>query len=218
VHVLKAIQHLGGAVLPRLELDMRLAVVLARNDRLQEALTIVEPHAANARDNSVVLVRLAGFWDAAGDHLRALELREQAIAASQGRGIVEIIDHAYSLARHLRRPDEAEESLKRLDQRELGDFARLFAGITRALIALERERFAEAHGLFTKVEETIALFLANPAMVEVQSYVCAYKALSAAGMGQHEEARALFARARPRMEANRERELLDRWQKAVPTT
>jgi len=210
VRFLRLLRGLGGVGVPRLELDIRLAEVLARNDKLSEAVQRLEPYVAKASGDTLLLGRLAEFWDAAGDHERACKLREQAIELTGGKGLHQIIDHAHGLVRHLRAPDLARASLARIEGRELADMPRLFVGYTRALVALEEGSFQEAEARLGRTEQAIAPQLANPLFEGMLSEVRAFHALALAGLGRAGEARAQFERARPMLEARREQALLAR--------
>jgi hypothetical protein len=215
VRLLGAIRRLGGVSVPRLELDMRLAGVLARNDKLSEANALVAPYAAQAAGDPMLLGRLAGFWDTAGDHETALRLREQAVATTGGQGLHEIIDHAHGLVRHLRRPAEAAASLARIANRELADLPRVFVLYTRGLIALEEERFAEAERLLAETEAAMRSQLGNPGMQGMLRDIWAFRALALAGQSRNDEAREYFARAQALLSARRDRKLLERCQTAL---
>jgi hypothetical protein len=87
--------------------------------------------------------------------------------------------------------------------------------LTEGHIFLERAQFTEASARFDRVEQTLSLCRANPAFGELLSYVWAFQALALAGLGHMAQARLRFARARPRLEAHRERALLERCSNAV---
>lgn len=213
--VLGSLRFFNGGTFPRFELAVRLACVLARNGRVEEGRALLAPYAAKAETDAMTASRLAGFHTTAREHERAQELRDRALELSQG-GIVEVIDHAFGLVRHLRRPAEARASLARLGDRELVEIARIFVAYTEALIALEEQRFAEAVTLFEKTEAELQPLAASELMWAMRRDIWAFQALALAGTGRIAEARTLLARARPLLEARRETELLERCDAVIP--
>ncbi len=212
--VLGRMRFFHGGRMPRLDLAVRLACVLARSGRVEEGRALLAPFAQDTERDAMTASRIAGFHASAQEHERAQELRNRAVELSHG-GLVEIIDHAFGLARHLRRPAEARASLARIGDRELVEIARIFVAYTHALIALEEQHFAEAFTLFEKTEAEMDPLATNELMWGIRRDVWAFQALALAGAGRIAEARRLLARARPLLEARREAELLKRCDAAI---
>lgn len=213
--VLRRLRLLNGGTIPRLDLDVRLACVLARNGRAEEGRTLLAPYTAAAETDAMTAGRLAGFHVCADEHERAHELRCRAVELSQG-GMAETIDHAFGLVRHLRRPVEAKESLARIADKELVELARIFVTYTEGLIALEEQRHAEAAVALEQAEVQLQPLAANELMDGMRRDIWAFQSLALAGTGRNAEARKLVARARPLLEARRETELLQRCDAAIP--
>jgi len=215
VRFLRFLSSVGAPRTPQLELDMRLACVLARNGCEEEARRVVAPHEAAAAGNPMILGRLAGFYEAVGDHARAHANRTLAVEASGG-GLAEIIDHAHGLVRHLRRPAEARASLARIADREVADLAQIFVRYTDGLIALEEGRPEAAIELLSKTEQAMTPYEGNELVKGMFREVWAFRVIALAATGQFAEAKQLFAKALPLLRARRESSLIARCLERLP--
>lgn len=207
----------GGGRVPSIELDVRLACVLARHGQTEAGRKLMMPYLTKAQQDGdlFVLCRLPTFFDAAGDHTTSLDLRRQATALSAGSTMM-IIDEALCLARYLRRPAEARVCLSRIADRELTETARMFVSYIEGLIALDEMRFTEAVKAFDRLDEIVQPMARAELMRGMVREFWAYHALALAGTGRFAEARALLARARPLLEARRSTSLLERCDAAIP--
>ncbi len=195
--------------LPKLELDMRLAWVLARNDRADEARRLLADYEANSATDAMVLMRLSGIYDALGEHERAHTTRTKGVDVSGG-GLGEIVDHAFGLVRHLRRPVEARASLERVADREQSDLVRVFVCYTEALIALEEGRLEVAEKMLADTEGALSPYANNELMKGMIREIWMHRAIVLAMLQRKDEARKWFRAARPLMEARRETVLIER--------
>jgi hypothetical protein len=211
--VLRRMPLVSGGAFPKLDLDVRLASVLARHGRVDEGRRLLEPYLAGTPD-AMTVARIAGFHNAAGEYAMAHELSCRAVALSNG-GIIETIDQALGLVRYLRRPAEARACLERIADQELLEAPRIYVAYIEGLIALEEKRYTEA---VTALEKTVTLMqpMASSELIKgLLRDIWAFQSIALAGVGRMTEARALLARARPMLEARRETELLQRCRAAV---
>lgn len=195
--------------IPKLELDMRLAWVLARNDRAEEARRLLADHESNAAGDAMILMRLSGIYDALGEHDRAHATRTKGVEVSGG-GLGEIVDHAFGLIRQLRRPAEARASIDRVADREQSDLVKVFVCYTEALIALEEGRIEVAEKGLEDTESALAPYANNEIMKGMVREIWMYKAIALAMLQRTDEARKLFRAARPLLTARRETALIER--------
>jgi|GEM_PF-1867624 len=199
---------------PLSDLDLRLATVLARNGRVEEGRRLVAPYLAQAATDAMLLGRVAHFHHAAGESERALEFLGRAVEVSNG-STQALVDQAYFLARHLERPAEAEAVLGRLRERELIELARVFVWFTRGLILLQQGQPAGALAAFAEADKHLAPHTNVALLKGMQLELYAFRALACAAVGQTEEGRRWFRRARPLLEARRETALLARLHAAL---
>ena len=211
--VLRCVPLMSGGTFPQLDLDVRLACVLARHGRAEEGRRMLLPYLKGTPD-SMTLGRVAGFHDAAGEHEQAHELRGQTVALSHG-GIIETIDQALGLARHLRRPAEARACLERLADQELSELPRIYVAYIEGLIALEEKRHPEAVTALEKTVASMQPMASSELMKGVLRDIWAFQSLALAGVGRVAEARLLLAQARPMLQARRETALLQRCREAL---
>lgn len=211
--VLRRVPLISGGMFPRLDLDVRLATVLARHGRAEEGRELLASYLLGNPD-STTLGRLAGFHNAAGEYDVAHQLSCRAVALSKD-GTMETIDQALGLARHLRRPAEARACLERIADREMVEAARIFIAYVEALIALDEKRYPDAVSLFEKTVTLLQPMAANELMKGMLREIWAFQSIALAGTGRVAEARVLFAQARPLLEARRDTDLLQRCRAAV---
>jgi hypothetical protein len=211
--LLRRIPLMSGGGFPKLDLDVRLACVLARNGRADEGRKILAPYLEGPPD-SLTLSRISSFHDAAGEYTVAQALRCRASELSNG-GLNETIDEALGLARYLHRPAEARACLARIAEKELVEAARIFVTYIEGIIALEERKFSEAVGLFEKTIEITQPMAENELMKGMLREIWAFQSMALAGVGRVKEARALLAKARPLLKARRETEFLQRCEAAL---
>lgn len=208
-------QKLGCPAIPKLELDLRLAWVLARSGKIEEGRELARRHEESAKGNPTILGRLAGFYVAAGEHERA-HILQVAAAEASGGGLSEQIDLALGLVREQRKADEASEVIEKIADKEMSDMAKSFVAYVRGLIALENSKWKDALHQFEIVRKGLAAYQ-NPSAQGLLREVDAYCALAFAGNGDLEEGRQLLERSRPLLEARKEARLLDRLALAFPS-
>lgn len=150
---------------------------------------LMKRHEEAAEKDVMILARIPGVFDSAGDHEKAHRLRTRFCEASNN-SLLAVVDHAFGLIRHLRRADEAEASLGRIGDQEQNSIVKVFVIYTKALIALERNQFAVALSLLEETENA-SLPIKNPGMNGMRNDIRAFQAICLSCLGRSPEARQL---------------------------
>jgi tetratricopeptide (TPR) repeat protein len=190
------------------ELVRNRALALAHLERLDDALKEMKQLERLATlPHWTYCSHLAGIYEAARQHEKALELRRQ-IAMEKPDSAAVWIDVSYGFVRYLNRPAEAREALAKAETHENTGLGLAYVPFVRGMILWREGKHTEAKEQF---EEALAGFqpMAHHELVEgllllCKSYLCAiHRAL-----GQFDEAKKLWRETGKFMTVNREDELL----------
>jgi hypothetical protein len=216
VKLIRTMKRLAFIPLPELELDFRLASVLAFEGRLEEALQLLKPYEEHKCGKFLYYGRLGDVYSAARDYGKMTEM--QRLAAEHGSGNpAERLDVALGLVRRHRNPREAEAILAELPPEDnSGEVVGIFTVYCRGLIAVEDRQWAVAEQRLMETINRAGPYLTNPIVdAMINSDVKAYLALALASQGLGRDARRALKEAEPLLRARGETELLDRCHTAI---
>jgi tetratricopeptide (TPR) repeat protein len=213
--VLAQADSVGGQVAPE-EVAFNKAKALAGLDRLDEALRAVEPFGDGQRIPPwLYWSRLAEVYEIAKRHDDAKAAMEKALELAPDNATL-LVDMAETEAWRWHNPRRARELLARARAHALSDVLQPFAMRTEGLIRLEEGNAREARELLDDAFRRAERFRhASPLMGAVLDGMHAGLALACAAEGDLEAARRHYQRARPRLEALKLDDVLDRCEKAL---
>ncbi len=215
IRILRAFRRCTGLGVPAIELDCRLAVVMAREGDLAGAIALYGKHENNPLGRAYFLSRQGDIFEAAKDDRGCVECHRKAFEASGGSELNPRIDYALALVRNLRNAEAADQLMKEVSEEGLAEMPKAFVFWIRGLIALERNQFPLAEKYF---RDTLALQRAaasNPIAFGIIMEVKATLCIAVARQCRMPEAKALLKECSPLLRARKETELLARCEAAI---
>ncbi|MBI3849573.1 MAG: hypothetical protein HY298_04685 [Verrucomicrobia bacterium] len=214
VELLRSFKRFFNVGVPEMELDCRIATVMARDGDLDRALAIFQKHEVNSVGRAYYFCRQAEIYGAAKEYQKMVECRLKAMEESRG-GQNETVDYALGLVRRLHDATAAQQVLARVSEQRLTDIGHAYLHYCRGLIALEQKHASLAESEFRAALLKNAAYEMNPLASGMLKEVKAFLSIALAQQGNFEEARKLFADASPLLNARRETELLARCESAL---
>jgi tetratricopeptide (TPR) repeat protein len=213
--VLARADSVGGQVAPE-EVAFQKAKALAGLGRLDEALRLAEPFGDGQRIPAwLYWSRLAGVYATAQRYLDAKAAMEKAVELAPDNATL-LVDLADSEVWRWHNPRRARELLARARAHALSDVLQPFVMQTEGLIRLEEGNAREARELLEEAYRRAERFRhASPLMGAMLDKMLAALALACAAEGDLEAARRHYQLARPRLEALKHDDVLDRCAKAI---
>lgn len=188
------------------------AAVAARGD-LRRALADVR-HQATTLPRHIYLGRIASIHGAAQDWQGMADVQAEAVVLS-GRGTLEVIDYATTLAWRLGRTQEAAVLLDEVRDSEKTVMAEAYFDYVSGLVSISRGHHAIAIEQLSRAADTMASSANNALLDYMIDYTSAHLVLALAGQGQIALARSLLSGALPRLKAFRDLALTRRCADAV---
>jgi tetratricopeptide (TPR) repeat protein len=213
--VLAQADSVGGQVAPE-EIAFNKAKALSGLGRIDEALRMVEPFGDGQRIPPwLYWSRLAAVYETAKRYDDAKAAMERALELAPDNATL-LVDMAESEVWRRRNPRRARELLARARAHALSDVLQPFAMRTEGLIRLEEGNAREARELLEDAFRRAERFRhASPLMGAMLDKMHAAIALACAAEGDIEAARRHYQLARPRLEALRLVDVLERCEKAI---
>ena len=201
--------------IPDKELDIREGISLAAQGRLAEGVALVEKYRGHPDMAEYLLLgRLSGLYDAAGQYDRVVALMEEAAAKGPG-GVSEWIDVALARIRRKHDAAGARAALAQIDGREVPALAQAFRLLVEGMIHLEERDDLRAVEYYRSGLEKLATAAGSPLTLGLIAEARAGLAIALARLGKKDAARRLLAGERPLLEARKETELLARCDAAL---
>ncbi|MCC6695333.1 MAG: hypothetical protein IT365_06865 [Candidatus Hydrogenedentes bacterium] len=213
--VLKRLPALRGHV-PDFELDVHTACALTGMGQFEEGLATLQPHADRSDcPQWMYLARLAQVYDTAHRYEEGLDCYQRAYESEPCNPTL-MLELAMALLKNERDTARAMELIHSAEQQQLSDVLLLLLPHVKGLAALNWGNPGEAEQYFHTAEENLRPMAPAAAMVRlVMDVNRAYRAIALAELGRLREAEALFAMARPRLEALKSGRILDRWNRVT---
>lgn len=197
----------------QIDAEFRLAAAIAAKGDLRQALADIRHHGTTLPKH-IYLGRVASIHGAAQNWQGMADLQSEAVALS-GRGTLEVIDHATTLAWRLGRTEEAAALLEEVRDHEKTVMAEAYFNYVSGIVSISRGHHATAVEQLSRAAETLGASGNNALLDYMVDYTLAHLVLALAGQGQLTRARSLLSGVLPRLKAFRDLALTRRCADAV---
>jgi tetratricopeptide (TPR) repeat protein len=203
---------------PRWEIARCKAQALAGMNRLDEGVQLFSKFANDPiLENWAYVSHMAGIYDVAKQHDKALELRTQA-AQEKPDSMNVWIDLSMHQAHRMNDVAGARATFAKIDASIVTELARPYLDLVEGMMLCREGNFTTAKPHFEKALKGLVPFGHNPLILSVVLLTESYLCLTLAGSGSKEEAAKLWIKVQPYLRAGREDELIGRIQNAMGST
>lgn len=212
--VIERVPKFRGTI-PDFELDRRLACALAGLGRIDEALALVEPYSESEMVSEWrYWTCLAEVYASAQRRTDVLKCLESAYACAPDQPVVKFA-YAKVLLVLQESYDFADRLIAEAEAQAITHAAQKMVLHLKGVAALNRGHHEAAAELLAEAEEGLTPYARGLAVYHaLLDATRAYRAIALAKVGRMDEARHLFRKAQPRLEALKEVRVLNRWAEA----
>ncbi|MFH1303453.1 MAG: hypothetical protein ABIK07_20510 [Planctomycetota bacterium] len=212
---LNRIPGLRGNV-PEFDLSARGACALTGLGRLDEGLALMQPFLdAPEVPRWMYFGRISELYEIGKQYPQVIECNRLAYEEAPENPTVQI-DYAYAILKYGTEIELAAELLENARQQHLSELLELYWYYFYGFLELIRGNYREAEAHFLVCQNGMTPLAADePALQLSLDFNRAYQAIAAAELGETEKAEALYQRALPRLQALKEKRVMDRYAAAI---